>query len=56
MSKFQVIVANVGLVWGGNNYMQASAQFERYVKASKPKMRSLNWIPASTNCNPRSIP
>lgn len=35
MNKFEVIVGNIGSVYGGNNYMQAMAKFSMYVKQSK---------------------
>ncbi len=33
--KFQVVVGNIGTVYSGNNFMQASCSFDRYVKQSK---------------------
>jgi hypothetical protein len=35
MSKFQVIVGNIGTVYDGNNFTVASTTFNQYVKASK---------------------
>jgi len=33
--KFEVVVGNVGIVYSGNNYMQAQCKYDRYVRASK---------------------
>jgi hypothetical protein len=35
MPKFEVIVGNVGTVYGGNSFMTAMAEFSAYVKISK---------------------
>ena len=35
MGKFQVLVGNIGHVYDGNNFMQASSKYTAYVKASK---------------------
>ena len=35
MNKFQVVVGNIGQVYDGNNYMQASGKYRSYVKDSK---------------------
>ena len=35
MSKFQVVVGNVGTVYDGNSYMVAQCKYDRYVKASR---------------------
>jgi len=32
---FDVIVSNIGSVYVGNNFLQANAKFNAYVKASK---------------------
>jgi hypothetical protein len=32
---FEIVVGNIGYVWSGSNYMQASSQFARWVKDSK---------------------
>lgn len=32
---FEVIVGNIGTVYSGNNFMQASCKYSHYVKASK---------------------
>jgi hypothetical protein len=34
-TAFQVIVGNIGTVYDGNNFMQASCKFSEYVKQSK---------------------
>lgn len=33
--RYEVIVGNIGTVYSGNNFMQASAKFAAYVKLSK---------------------
>ena len=35
MGKFQVVVGNIGHVYDGNNFMQASCKYRAYIKASK---------------------
>ena len=35
MKAFQVVVGNVGHVYDGSNYMQASCIYAKWVKASK---------------------
>jgi hypothetical protein len=35
MSKFQVIVGNIGTVYDGNNYMQAMAAYSVYIRQSR---------------------
>jgi len=35
MAIFRVIVGGVGSVYEGNNYMQASCKFDRYLKTHK---------------------
>lgn len=35
MKAFQVVVGNVGHVYDGSNWMQASAAYSKYIKLSK---------------------
>lgn len=35
MEKFRVIVGGTGTVYAGNNYMQASCAYTRWLKADK---------------------
>jgi len=35
MSKFEVIVGNIGTVYSGNNFMQAQTRYSSYVKDSR---------------------
>ena len=35
IDAFEVVVGNIGTVYSGNNYMQATAKYSSYVKDSK---------------------